>query len=66
MKCQLCNTFEDEFHVLLEYPLHYDLRKLIIDKYYWKQPNMIKFIDLLRFEHEHTLRKLATYVHTVF
>jgi len=46
-KCQLCNTFEDEFHVLLECPLLYDLRKSLTDKYYWKHPNMIKLIDLL-------------------
>ena len=39
--CQLCNTLE-EFHFLLECPLNYDLRKSMIDKYYWKQPNMIK------------------------
>ena len=59
-KCQLCNTLEDEFHFLLECPLNYDLRKSLIDKYYWKQPNMITFIDLLRSENENTLRKLAT------
>ena len=59
-KCQLCNTLEDEFHFLLECPLNYDLRKSLIDKYYWKHPNMITFIDLLRSENENTLRKLAT------
>ena len=60
-KCQLCNTLEDEFHFLLECPLYYDLRKSLIDKYYWKHPNMIKFIDLLKSENENTLRKLAIY-----
>jgi len=37
---------EDEFHFLLECPLYYDLRKLLIDKYYWKHHSMITFIDL--------------------
>ena len=39
-------ALEDEFHFLLECPLYYDRRKLLIDKYYWKHPNMIKFIDV--------------------
>ena len=65
-KCQLCNTCEDEFHFLLECPLYYDLRKLLINKYSWKHPNMIKFIDLLKSENENTLRKLATYIHRGF
>ena len=42
-KCQLCNTLEDGFHFLLECPLYYDLRKLLIYKYYWKHTNMIKY-----------------------
>jgi len=40
-KCQLCNTLDDDFKPLLECPLYYDLRKSLIDKYYWKHPNMI-------------------------
>ena len=61
-KCQLCNTLEDEFHLLLECPLYHDLRKSLIYKYYWKHPNMIKFIDLLKSENENTLCKLAIYI----
>jgi len=65
-KCQLCNTLEDEFHFLLECPLYYDLRKLLIDKYYWTHPIMIKLIDLLRSENENTFRKLSTCIHKGF
>ena len=43
-----------------------DLRKSLIDRYYWKHPNMIKFIDLLRSENENTLRTLATFIHEGF
>jgi len=64
--CQLCNTLEDEFHYLLKCHLYYDLRKLLIYKYYWKHPNMIKFIDSLRSENENTLRNLATKIHRDF
>ena len=36
------------------------------DKYYWKHPNMLKFIDLLKSENENMLRKLAIYIHKGF
>ena len=57
---------EDEFHFILECPLYYDLRQLLIYKYYWKHPNMIKFIDSLKSGNENTLRKLATCIHRGF
>ena len=42
------------------------LRTSLIDKQYWKHPNMIKFIDLLRSENDNTLRTLATFIHEGF
>mgnify|MGYP007091316851 CR=1 FL=1 len=64
MKCQLCNTFEDEFHFLLECPLNYDLRPLLIDKYYWKQPNMITvywFLKILTLTYFAQVSDICTY-----
>ena len=46
-KCQICNVLEDEFHFLFECPLYTNLRKLYIHSYYWRRPNMPKFIELL-------------------
>ena len=58
----IMQSFRRWVRFLLECPLYYDLRKSLIDKLYWKHPNVIKFIDLLRSENENTLRKLATYI----
>ena len=46
-KCTLCLKLEDEFHFLLEYPLYKDLRKKSVKQYYWKNANMLKFIELI-------------------
>ena len=48
--------------ILLECQLYHDLRKSLIDTKYWKLPNMIKFIDLLKSENENTCHKLAIYI----
>ena len=65
-KCQICNILEDEFHFLLECPLYSDLRKLYINKYYWRRPNMPKFIELLTSEHAKTLKNLSVFVDKAF
>ena len=48
-KCTLCLKLDDEFHFLLECPLYKDLRKKYVKKYYWKNTNMLKFIELLNY-----------------
>lgn len=65
-KCKVCNTLEDEFHFLLECPLYTDLRKLYINKYFWRRPNMPKFIELLSADNTALLRKLSTYIEKAF
>ena len=65
-KCQLCNCLEDEFHFLLECPLNSEIRKLYIKGYYWKHPNMVKFIELLKSENEKTQRMLAIFIYKGF
>ena len=65
-KCQLCNVLEDEFHFLLECPLYSDLRKNYIKKRYWQNPNILKFIDLMKSTEKKSIPKLATYVFKSF
>ena len=63
-KCQHCNVLGDEYHFLLECSLYDDIRKLYINKYYWKRPN--KFIEIMQSDNISTNRNLAMYVHKAF
>ena len=65
-KCQLCNTLEDEFHFLLECPLYHDLRILYINRFYWRNPNIPKFIELISNENSNIIRKLCCYIYKGF
>ena len=51
-KCQYCNKLEDEFHFVLECPLYNDFRKNLIKRYYWNNPNILKFVSLLTTENK--------------
>ena len=65
-KCQLCNDLEDEFHFILACPLYQEFRVQYINRYYWRRPNIPRFIELLQSENVTTVRKLATFVHKSF
>ena len=65
-KCKICNILEDEFHFLLECPLYAELRKRYINKYFWRRPNMPKFIQLLCTEHCKTLKNLSVFIEKAF
>ena len=65
-KCQLCNTLEDEFHFILECPLYHDLRIQYIPRYYWRNPNIPKFIELIINENSTRIRKLACFIYKGF
>jgi len=43
---------KDEFHFLWECPLFKNLRKKFVKKYFWKNTNMLKFIELITSENE--------------
>jgi len=43
-----------------------DLRKLYIDKYYWKRPCMFKCIALMTSENETVKRKLSNFAYKAF
>ena len=64
--CLICSTLEDEYHFVLVCSLYQDLRKLYINKYYWKRPNMYKFIELMSNENVTTLKNLSVYVYKAF
>ena len=54
------------FFFLLESPLYAELRKRYINKYYWRRPNMPKFIQLLCTEHCKTLKNLSVFIEKAF
>ena len=65
-KCLFCNCLEDEFHFVLECQLYQDLRNEYIKKYFWKRPNIPKFIELLQSENKKTIKKLSVYIYKSF
>jgi hypothetical protein len=62
-KCELCNKLEDEFHFLLECRLYCAYRKKYINSYYWRNPNIPKFISLLNSSNKTEILNLATFVY---
>ena len=65
-KCITCNKLEDEFHALLECPLYNNMRKQLINKYFWKRPNMPKFIELLQSQNKNVIRRLSMFIFKMF
>ena len=62
-KCTYCNTFEDEFHFVLECKLYADIRRNYISDFYWKRPNVIKFTELMKSENNNIIYKLSVFVY---
>ncbi len=62
--CNLCNEqiIGDEFHFILECKALADIRKLYIPIYYYKYPNMIKFIEILSTNHTKLLFKISKFL----
>ena len=65
-KCIFCNQLEDEFHFLLECSLYNDLRRKYIKKYFWNNPSIPKFVDLLSSDNEHMNVNIAMFVQKGF
>jgi len=55
-KCTLCLKLEDEWG--LECPLYKDLRKKYVKKDYWKNTNMVKFIELNTSKNETVIKNI--------
>jgi hypothetical protein len=62
-KCDVCNILEDEFHFLLECQMYSEYRKKYIKPYYWRNPNIPKFISLLNSSNKQEIKNLAVYVY---
>jgi len=61
-----CNKLEDEFHFMLECPLYKDIRKIYIKEYFWKYPNIPKFIQLLTSDNKELNINIALIVRRSF
>jgi len=46
--------------------LYKDLRKKYVYKYYWKNTNMLKFIELITSENETVIKQLSMFVNKSF
>ena len=67
--CPMCklhfgkNTdMEDEYHFILICPTYRGLRKKIIEKYYWNNPSVYKFVQLLSANNVRDLCNLGKYI----
>ena len=58
--------FEDEYHFLLVCPAYVDLRAAHIKKYFYKRPNMFKFVKLLNSKKRNSLLNLAKFIKQSF
>ena len=65
-KCLFCNRLEDEYHFVMECKVLVELRKLLLPAFYWKRPNMFKFIELINTENVSTMKKLGNFVSKAF
>ena len=66
-KCLLCNLQEigDEFHYILVCPFFVEERKKFIKRYYFSNPNVIKFKELMTHEDEIILKQLSIFIKTL-
>jgi len=62
--CFVCgNVIEDEFHFILVCPLYINLRKLYIQRYYWKKPSVFKLINVFNIRSIKHLRNLGIFLY---
>ena len=66
--CTFCNTgdIEDEFHFIVICPLYTDIRKIYIDRYYYKKPSVFKFTELMNSSDDVKLLKLGKFIFKAF
>lgn len=67
-KCNLCNLndLEDEYHFTLICPIYKDLRIAYIQKYFYKRPNVMKFLELLNSTRPKILNNFAVFILKAF
>ena len=66
--CICCdkNEIEDEYYFLLVCPAYVDLRAAHIKKYFYKRPNMFKFVKLSNLKNRNSLLNLAKFIKQSF
>ena len=67
-KCTLCNKndLEDEYHFTLICPCNTDLRQQYIQRYFYVNPSVLKYITLMNSTKAKVLRNLAIYITKAF
>ena len=65
-KCSFCNILEDEYHFVIQCAAYSELREKYISKYYWKRPNMFKFVELINSSNINYIRKLCIFIYYAF
>lgn len=65
-KCLECNKLEDEFHFIIECSRYTELRSMYIKRYYWRRPNMPKFIQLMTSENNTVIKNLSVFIEKAF
>ncbi len=65
-RCSLCACLEDEYHFILECTMYTDIRKTYIRSYFYRRPNMVKFIQLIQSENSSIVRNLGVYIFKAF
>lgn len=65
-KCIECNKLEDEFHFIIECSRYTELRNMYIKRYYWRRPNMPKFIELLTSDNNNVIKNLSVFIEKAF
>ena len=64
--CHHCNILGDEFHHILECQIFLELRKNYIPKYYYTNPSMFKFVQLLLCKKKKIINNLCLYIKKSF
>ena len=65
-KYRACGVLEVEFHFILECAIYDGLRKTYIKRYYWQNPNMPNFIELLTSENSKIIKNLSYFIEKAF
>ena len=60
-KCSFCNILEDEYHFVIQCAAYSELREKYISKYFWKRPNMFKFVELINSSNINYIRKMCIF-----
>ena len=66
--CTFCDKgeIEDEYHFILICEAYQQLRRLYIKPYYYRKPNVYKFMELMKSESSVNLKKLSKFTYEAF